>query len=133
MKTMRYVVRGVCGILLMAFSTLSLQSPAYAGMVGTAEVVNQQQAVMDRAQLLTALNREDVRAQLIAMGVDPKAAQERVAALSDDELQAAAGNVQSLPAGGDILSVALIVFLVLLFTDIMGWTHVFPFVKKTVH
>ena len=133
MKTMRYVVRGVCGVLLMTFTMLSLQTPAYAGMVGTAEVIDQQQAVMDRAQLLTALNRDDVRAQLIAMGVDPKAAQERVAALSDAELQAAAGNGQTLPAGGDILGIAVLIFLVLLFTDIMGYTHIFPFVKKTVH
>jgi hypothetical protein len=133
MKTMRFVVRGVCCVLLTAFTMLSLQAPAYAGMVGTAEVLDQQQAVVDRAQLLAALNREDVRAQLIAMGVDPKAAQERVASLSDAELRAAAGNVQTLPAGGDILGVAVLIFLVLLFTDIMGYTHIFPFVKKTVH
>jgi hypothetical protein len=68
------------------------------------------------------------------MGVDPQAARERVAALSDAELQAVAGNVQTLPAGGDgILGVAVLIFLVLLFTDIMGYTHIFPFVKKTVH
>ena len=44
-----------------------------------------------------------------------------------------AGQVQDLPAGGDILGVAVLIFLVLLFTDIMGYTKVFPFVKKTVH
>ena len=44
-------------------------------------------------------------------------------------------SIDPLPAGGDalgvILGVALIVFLVLLITDIMGYTDIFPFVKKT--
>jgi len=133
MTMVAYVVRGIGGVVLMTVTMLSLQTPAYAGMVGTDTVIARQQAVMDRGQLLTTLNREDVREQLIAMGVDPKAARERVASLSDEELRSAAGHVQDLPAGGDVLSVALFVFLVLLFTDIMGYTDVFPFVKKTVH
>jgi multidrug resistance efflux pump len=101
--------------------------------VGTGAVIDQQQAVVDRGQLLAALDREDVRQQLVAMGVDPKAAQERVAALSDEEIQNLNGRVQSLPAGGDILGVAVLIFLVLLLTDILGYTDIFPFVKKTVN
>jgi hypothetical protein len=96
-------------------------------------VIDQQQTVVDRGQLLTVLDREDVRKELLAMGVDPQAARERVAALSDDEIQSLNGRIQELPAGGDVLGVALVVFLVLLFTDIMGYTDVFPFIKKTVH
>jgi hypothetical protein len=130
---MRRVMRGISGVVLMALTMLSLQAPAYAGMVGTNEVIDQQQTVVDRGQLLTALNREDVRKELLAMGVDPQAARERVAALSDDEIQSLNGRIQELPAGGDVLGVALVVFLVLLFTDIMGYTDVFPFIKKTVH
>lgn len=130
---MGYVKRGIGGVILMTLTMVGLQAPAYAGMVGTGAVIDRQQAVMERGQLLTALNREDVREQLIAMGVDPQAARERVASLSDDELRSVAGHVGDLPAGGDILVVAVLIFLVLLFTDIMGYTHVFPFVKKTVH
>jgi len=128
-----YMMRGIGGVVLMTVTMLGLQTPAYAGMVGTGTVIAHQQTVMDRGQLLTTLNREDVREQLVAMGVDPKAARERVASLSDEELRSVTGHVQELPAGGDVLGVALFVFLVLLFTDIMGYTHVFPFVKKTVH
>jgi len=128
-----YMMRGIGGVVLMTVTMLGLQTPAYAGMVGTGTVIAHQQTIMDRGQLLTSLKREDVREQLIAMGVDPKAARERVASLSDEELRSVAGHVQELPAGGDVLGVALFVFLVLLFTDIMGYTHVFPFVKKTVH
>jgi hypothetical protein len=133
MTMVAYVMRGIGGVMLMTVTMLGLQTPAYAGMVGTGTVIDHQQAVLDRGQLLTTLNREDVREQLIAMGVDPQAARERVASLSDEELRSAAGRVQDLPAGGDILGVAVLIFLVLLFTDILGYTDVFPFVKKTVH
>jgi hypothetical protein len=130
---MAYMVRVIGGVVLMTVTMMGLQTPAYAGMVGTATVIDQQQADVDRGQLLTALERADVRRQLISMGVDPQAARERVASLSDAELRSVAGHVQDLPAGGDILGVAVLIFLVLLFTDIMGYTDVFPFVKKTVH
>ena len=35
-----------------------------------------------------------------------------------------------LPAGGDLLGAAVLIFLVLLFTDIMGYTKVFPFTRS---
>ncbi len=130
---MAYAMRVICSIVLMTVTMLGLQAPAYAGMIGTGAVIDQQQAATERGQLLTALDRADVREQLISMGVDPQDARQRVASLSDEELHAVAGRVQDLPAGGDVLGVALVVFLVLLFTDIMGYTDVFPFVKKTVH
>jgi hypothetical protein len=128
-----YMTRSISGLILTVVTLTGLQAPACAGMVGTGAVIDQQQAAADRERLLDALSREDVREQLIAMGVDPRQARERVAALSDGELRAAAGHMRDLPAGGDVLGVALLVFLVLLFTDIMGYTDVFPFVKKTVH
>ena len=133
MTKVSYMKRGIGGLILMTLTMLSLQTPAYAGMIGTAAIIDQQQAVLDRGKLLTALNRDEVRKQLVALGVDPQAARERVASLSDEELHSVAGHIQDMPAGGDILGVALLIFLVLLFTDIMGYTDVFPFVKKTVH
>ena len=133
MTKVSYMKRGIGGLILMTLTMLSLQTPAYAGMIGTAAIIDQQQAVLDRGKLLTALNRDEVRKQLVALGVDPQAARERVASLSDEELHSVAGHIQDMPAGGDILGVALLIFLVLLFTDIMGYTNVFPFVKKTVH
>ena len=134
MKELRQRIKWAIGaVVVMSLTLLGLQSPACAGMVGTAAVLDGQHNVLDRSQLLSALNRDDVRKQLVAMGVDPQAAQLRVSALSDDEIQSLNGRLGSLPAGGDILGVAVLIFLVLLLTDILGYTHVFPFVKKTVH
>jgi hypothetical protein len=57
-----------------------------------------------------------------------------MAALSDAEIVALADRMESLPAGGGtfefIVIISLIVFLVLLATDIAGYTDIFPFVKK---
>lgn len=131
MKPVRSITRLVASMLYIAFAMLSVQIPAQAAMVGTGEVVKAQEVALDRSQLLSALARDDVRAQLIAWGVDPTDAAARVASLSDDELQTLASRVNELPAGGDILGVAVFLFLVLLVTDILGFTDVFPFVKKT--
>ena len=85
----------------------------------------------DRAHALLA--RAEVARELADLGIDPEQAKARVDALSDAELAAVVGRLDELPAGGDaagaILGALLIVFIVLLITDIVGATDVFPFVK----
>lgn len=130
MKLMRHMARGIAGFLYIAVAMLSMQAPAHAGLVGTGEVIAEQQRSLDREQLLSALSRDDVRSQLTALGVDPADAAARVAALSEEELQAMASKMNELPAGGDVLGVIVFLFLVLLVTDILGFTDVFPFVNK---
>ena len=87
-----------------------------------------------RDGLLRVLERADVQQQLQAHGVTVEQAKSRVAALSDAEAAQLAAQIDSLPAGGDggvgaLISAVLIVFLVLLLTDILGFTKVFPFTK----
>jgi hypothetical protein len=73
-----------------------------------------------------------VRQQMVALGVDPAEAMGRVASLSDAEVQQIAGHLDRLPAGGDavvaVIGAAVLIFLVLLVTDLLGLTHIFPFV-----
>jgi hypothetical protein len=87
-----------------------------------------------RARVADWLNRAEVRAALATYGVSQEEVQSRVAALTDDEAATLAGRLDSLPAGGDaglgaLVGAAVLVFLVLLLTDILGFTHVFPFTK----
>jgi hypothetical protein len=118
--------RMVAGAVIVCLGSTSLVLPAHAGIVSTEALV----AGTQQERLAGLLERRDVRAQLLAYGVSPAQAQERVAALSDEEAAQLAAQLDELPAGGDILGVALIVFLVLLFTDIMGYTKVFPFTRS---
>lgn len=122
--------RLIARMMIFAIGFLSLQPVANAAMVSTQEIVAEQQAVMEREQLLQALEREDVREQLQSMGVDPQQAEQRVAMMTDAEVSALNAKMGQMPAGAGVLEVALIVFLVLLFTDIMGYTDVFPFVNR---
>src|SRR3970282_467557 len=118
--------RMVASIVIVCLGSTGLVLPAHAGIVSSEALV----AGTQQERLASLLERGDVRARLQAYGVDPVQAQERVAALSDEEAARLAAQLDALPAGGDALGVALIVFLVLLFTDIMGYTKIFPFTRS---
>jgi hypothetical protein len=119
--------RIVAGWLIICMGGLAAPLPALAGIVSTEAVV----AGAERERLASLIERHDVGERLRALGVDPANAKARVAALSDEEAAQLASQLDELPAGGaDVLVVALIVFLVLLFTDLMGYTKVFPFTRS---
>ena len=103
----------------------SIQSAAYAGVISTQELIT----VIDReatiAQIDAVLARAEVRDQLERLGVDATQASERVAALTDQELELLAANLENLPAGGDALGVIGIVFLVLLILELVGVIDIF--------
>lgn len=119
--------RVVAGALIVCMGGLAAPLPVFAGIVSTETVV----AGAERERLAELIDRSDVRERLQALGVDPASAKARVAALSDDEAAQLAAQIDTMPAGGaDVLVVALIVFLVLLFTDVMGYTKIFPFTRS---
>jgi hypothetical protein len=118
--------RNIARALVVCTLGWGLPPPSFAGIVSTEEV----HAGLKRDQVKGFLERAEVRAELESLGVEPGAALARVDALSDEEVAALTGRLDQLPAGGtDVLTVALIVFLVLLFTDIMGYTKIFPFTR----
>ena len=113
------IKRLISSVLIVCLAGLGL--PAHAGMLP---------ADAERAQIYSVLEREEVRSQLQALGVDAAEVKARVAAMSDAEAAALAEQIETLPAGGaDILGVLLTVFIILLITDILGFTKVFPFTK----
>ena len=121
--------RIVCGALIVSLAGIGMPLPASAAILSTQAALG-----ADRAYLNGALERADVRAQLEAHGVNPAEVKARVAALSDAEAADLASRIGSLPAGADggvgaLIGALLIVFLVLLITDILGFTKVFPFTK----
>jgi hypothetical protein len=113
-------------LLIVCMGGLAAPLPALAGIVSTDSVV----AGAERERIAGLLERGEVRARLQALGVDPADAKARVAALSDAEAAQLSAQLDELPAGGDLLGAAVLIFLVLLFTDIMGYTKVFPFTRS---
>jgi hypothetical protein len=108
-----------------------LPLPAHAALIGTERLLQGDSSA--RAKISAFLARAEVRRELAARGVDPSDAQARVAALSDDQARDLAARIDQLPAGGDgvgdVLGVLLLIFVILLITDILGLTKVFPFTR----
>jgi hypothetical protein len=128
MKTLRNLL---VYVVTVTFMFAGLTQSAQAAMVGTEQVQTVATAQQNRAKVEAALNRPGVLAQLEQMGVNKVDAQARVAALTDEEAASLAGKIDSLPAGGDsVLGVLVLIFFVLLVTDILGLTKVFPFTRS---
>ena len=98
--------------------------------MSTQDTTSTRSAALNRAQVNTFLARDDVHQGLQAQGIELEAARSRVNAMSDAEVEELAGRVDQVPAGGDVLGLLFTVFIVLLVTDILGLTKVFPFTRS---
>lgn len=135
MRNIRPIVKPV-GFFLAIFMFM-LSGPfqsATAAMVGTEAVIDIERARDARQYLQSFLAREDVKKMLLSHGIDLQEAKNRIDSLTDEEATRVADQLQELPAGGSsfftvLLIVVFLVFLVLLITDIAGYTDIFPFVK----
>lgn len=104
-------------------------APATAAMIGTDQVIRAEQTRIDRDRLLKALEGKAVQEQLVALGVDPKSAHERVLRLTDEEIAALNERMKDMPAGSGALAALAAVFIILVITDALGYTDVFTFVR----
>ena len=124
-------IRRVARVLLVSMSVASLPLPVSAAEIPTDEVLAPAAASVERDAVATFMARDDVARQMGALGVDATQARERVAALSDNEVHQIYGHIQTLPAAGtDLLGTLVFIFIVLLVTDILGLTKVFPFTRS---
>jgi len=118
-------------VYVVCIALLNLGSP----LVARAELVGTLQAVeagstrsQDLATVTSTLAREQVRSQMVALGVDPALVETRVARLTDSELRSLAERMDQMPAGGDALAVIGIVFVILIILELVGVIDIF---KKT--
>jgi hypothetical protein len=121
------LMKRVMAILVSVSLVSSYTAQTWAGVVSTEQVL-QQEAAIDTAPLVSALDREDVRQHLVDMGVDPEQAKLRIAALDDEQIGAIQANMDALPTGGGVLEVVLAVLVVLVILDLVGVTNIFPFI-----
>lgn len=115
--------------LLAASMFCAPMVPAQAAMVGTSQVIIDAQRAAERARLVSLLEREDLQRELAALGVDPEQAKQRVAALTDAEVERLSRQIDTLPAGGaSAVGILVLLILILIVTDVLGLTDVFTFV-----
>jgi hypothetical protein len=123
---MKQIKRWLSGVLVVCMLGVGVPLPASAGIVTTDQVV----ASAEKERVRGFLDRTEVRAKLQSLGVDAEAAKSRVDALTDQEAKDLATRIDQLPAGGDVLGIIFVIFIILLVTDILGLTRVFPFTRS---
>jgi len=104
--------------------TSGFAGAAGAAMVGTRTAVDAEQRAAYAGDIQQWLGRDQVRRQLVDLGVDPAKAAERVEAMTTAELRAVHERIDELPAGG-VVEVIGIVFVVLLVLELVGVTNIF--------
>ncbi len=111
-------------VLTLVFSQTM---PAYAGLIGTEQFMANQIADQDRQTLHNVLERDDARKLLEKHGVSTEQAQERIDAMTNEEVRIMAQKFDSLPTAGDggILLAVLVVILVFVILDLAGVTDIF--------
>lgn len=118
----------------LVFSGMAHAAPS--ALIGTEEAAAAAQAVQTASlstghqRLNAALDRADLAAALQARGVSVDEMRSRVAALTDVEASQMLAQIDSAPAGADVLGLLFSVFIILLVTDILGLTKVFPFTRS---
>jgi hypothetical protein len=135
MNTVLTIRKPLAILLVMTFfSLIMLGTQAQAALVGTSQILDQGNHDVDRDRLRVFLDRAEVRDQLEALGVDSDIAKARIDSLTNEEVADIVNRLDQLPAGGDglatLVGAALLVFIILLITDLLGLTDIFPFVKK---
>ncbi len=116
----------IARVLILCMIGAGMPLPATAGVVTTDQLSTGAQ----HERVKSFLDRAEVRAQLESLGVDANAARDRVAALTDEEANQLAARIDELPAGGNVLGVLFAIFVILLITDILGFTKIFPFTRS---
>lgn len=120
--------------LITALVFVGFTQTVQAAIISTAQIVSAATAQQNRAKINATFDRADVQAEMQKLGITPDEAKARVAALTDAETASIAQRVDSMPAGGDgIVGALVFIFVLLLVTDILGLTKVFPFTKSIRH
>ncbi|HRQ04629.1 PA2779 family protein [Nitrosomonas halophila] len=134
---MRFFHRIRVALALPLILSLILTSFPMAGFaashISTDQLIEDSMLATERARIHEFMSREDVRAEMTALGVDPDEALARINSFSDSEIQLIAGQIHAQPAGegaiGPIIGALVGVFIILLITDLLCLTTVFNFTK----
>ncbi|MEQ8321362.1 MAG: PA2779 family protein [Rhodospirillales bacterium] len=135
MSSKRMSIKIIAAAMIMAFGVTILPIvPVSAALIDNDRVAEIQTVEGERAFVNEFMNRVDVRKQFEAFGVNSDEAELRVAALSDAEVAQLAEQIKTSPAGqgaiGGIIGAVVLIFIVLLITDLLGFTSVFGFTNK---
>ena len=125
---MMHFLRRPTAVLLSVLLALMPMLPAQAAMIGNQQIVNQSLSIQTRDSLRQLFEQDTARQQLQAWGVSPDQINTRINSLTDAELARINQQAGDLNAGGNILGILLVIFIVFVITDVIGATDIFPFI-----
>ncbi|TWC35034.1 hypothetical protein FBY03_11179 [Pseudomonas sp. SJZ079] len=102
---------------------------ANAAMIGTSEVLQQQQQQVDRQQLMSMLDDQGVQEKLQSMGVERSQVEQRINSLTGAELAQFNQQLQDAPAGSGVVGIIVLFLVIFIITDLLCATNIFSFVK----
>ena len=114
---------------LMLLHSLVFAGYAQAAMISTQNAVQMQQESYQKAELLSALEEQQVQEKLVELGVDVEAVKDRVAVMTADEIRTMNAELGDMPAGEGLISALVLVFLVFVITDMLCATNIYSFVN----
>ena len=112
----------LCPMLVLGMSQAS------AAVFSSEQVIANQQHQYNKQQVLSFVDSAEVQNKLIELGVSPADAKQRIANMTAEELNALNSQMNEMPAGG-IVGVVVTVLVVVVVTDLMGLTDVYPFIN----
>ncbi|RRQ21724.1 PA2779 family protein [Thiohalobacter thiocyanaticus] len=112
-------------VLMLNFVFATFPAAAQTGLVGTGEMLAAESRALHLAEIQATLNRDEVRTQMLKLGVSPERVEGRLGALTDAELQRLAARINQMPAGAGVIEVVGIVFVVLLILELLDITDIF--------
>ena len=93
------------------------------------EVLTEQQQQVDRQQLLSMLDDQQVKDKLLAMGVERDQVENRINNLTSAELAQFNQQLSEAPAGAGIVGIIVLFLVIFIITDMLCATDIFSFVK----
>lgn len=102
----------LCAILSLSIANVSTAMASNQGMISTSDVVFELSHEQAQRKAQEFLNRSEVQNILIDKGVSPIEASERIAKLSEIELQQLAGQIEEARSGGILVTILLIILII---------------------
>ena len=122
--------RRLAAMLAVFHVLMVVQVPlANAAMIGTGEVLSEHQESVDRQQLLSMLDDQQVKDKLLSMGVERDQVENRINSLTNAELAQFNQQLSEAPAGAGVLGVIVLFLVIFIITDMLCATDLFSFVK----
>jgi len=130
MTTPTRLVRSIAMLASICTISLGFAQAAFAGVIGTESISSSARRAAQVDTIQNTIMSDQVSAQLVALGVDPGRAAERVASMTDEELARLNDHIAQMPAGAGIVEIIGVVFIVLLILEFTGVIDIF---KKPSH